>query len=422
MKSDLYTTALNCLLQNTSEDGFTASSKNDVYGCFFGRDSALTILKVLRSHTKSPQLPLLEISKKSLLTMISLQGKEFNLESGEQPGKFIHEFRKNNYERLLNLEKPWYVYPNGYLKNYDSVDSTPLGLIALYKYQQITGDGEFLITVLPAIENALNWILLYGDLDKDSLIEYELHKDRIHGGLPVQSWTDSHYSLRNTQGKMPNYPIAPVEAQGYAWLALKLWGDFYKDHSPSFAAKLLRQAEILKQKFNQMFLFKDGKYLFASQALDGDKNQINTITGNPLLCLWASYVRQDKVESIIEDKYIESLVERAFQNDLFDKDGGIRTMSTLSKTYNPNADSYHNGSFWPILNGLAHEGLENFGFKKQADLLKEASLKPLLHFGSPIELYIKSESGEYLEFLDETGQKGCKEQAWSAAAMLDLLA
>src|SRR5581483_9677344 len=111
-------------------------------------------------------------------------------------------------------------------------------------------------------------------------------------------------------------------------------------------------------KFNQMFITKDNGYYFGIQALDGYKQQIKTITGNPLLALWASYKKVNKVESIIDEKYVGDFVKRAFMDDMFDSSGGVRTMSTKSKTYISGQDNYHNGSFWPILNGLAHEGLE----------------------------------------------------------------
>ncbi len=414
------------LLDLSTEEGINASGKEEIYGCIFGRDSALTILKILKVCNKADfpvekKEELSAICKRALLTLISLQGKESNLESGEEPGKFVHEFRKDRFEHLLQFEKPWFVYPEGVLKNYDSLDSTPLALIAIYKYWQLTQDHGFLISVLPAVESGLNWIISYGDIDKDSLLEYTLPEERKHGGLVVQSWTDSDESLIQKDGSFPLYPIAPVEVQGYAWLSLKLWSDFYNQHSPEFGKKLLSQSEKIKKEFNRKFLHKDQGLTYAIQALDGHKNPIQTITGNPLLLLWASYQNGTKKEAIVDQEILEEMVQRAFQADMFDEDGGLRTMSSLSPTFNPNNDSYHNGSFWPVLNGLAHEGLENWGFTQEADKLKAASLKPINYFDSPIELYMKSDNGEYMEYQAPNGQVGCRTQAWSAAAVLDWL-
>ncbi len=415
----LYQLAYDALLSLACDEGITASGRNEVYGCIFGRDSAITILGILKAHEKRPALPLLEIARRSLLYLSRLQGTEVNIESGEEPGKFIHEFRPTDYERLLTLEKPWYVYPDGILRNFDSVDSTPLTLIAIYKYWQITNDKDFLSTVLPAVESGLQWIVNYGDADRDFLLEYTLPDERTHGGLVVQSWTDSHESLQDAHGNFPKYPIAPVEVQGYAWLALRLWANYFAEKQPELAKNLNEFATNLKNKFNESFIFEEGNSTYLAQALDGNKNQIKTVTANPLLTLWATYRESNKPETILEDELIVKIVERAFMPDLFVPDAGLRTMSSLSLTYNAGLNSYHNGSFWPVLNGMAIEGLENVGLEDKAKQLKIASLMPIAHFGSPVELYVKTDLG-YDLFRSESGQTSCLEQAWSAAALLHL--
>lgn len=417
----LHRLAYQSLIDLATEEGINASGQTEAYGCIFGRDSAITVLKILRAHSHHPSPKLLEISRRTLLTLASLQGKTINQESGEEPGKFIHELRRSKYEHLLAGEKPWFVYPDGILRNYDSIDSTPLGLIAFYKYWQTTWDDKFLLTVLPIIKKGLLWIMTYGDKDKDSFLEYDFPPTRKFGGLVVQSWTDSHESILNAKGRMPKYPIAPIEAQSFAWLALKLWADFYTIDSYEFAQTLKDHAKKLKDRFNKKFIFPSQGFNFGAQALDGNNKQVKTITANPLLCLWAAYEREGNVESILDKEFTEDFVRRAFLPDLFVKDAGIRTMSSLSSTFNPNQDSYHNGSFWPVLNGLIVEGLENFGFISQAEKLKKATLLPLEYFGYPIELYIKNEvDNSYCEYLSSGGQTSCHEQAWSAATLLDL--
>lgn len=419
----------NHLRDLSTEIGINASGRDEVYGCLFGRDSALTILQILQAvkndsvFSEHSISELLSISERTLLTLIDLQGQTVNLESGEEPGKFIHEYRTEKYERLLTLPRPWYVYPDGVLRNYDSVDSTPLILLAIYRYYEATKDDQFLLKVLPAVEKGLNWIVTYGDRDKDDLLEYELPVERKSGGLQVQSWTDSVESVLQPDGKMPKYPIAPVEVQGYAWLALHTWGKWYLDQtSPAhqqFGHQLFADAQHIKEKFNESFLMQDEFGMFPVQALDGDKNQIKIITGNSLLLLWAT--DPETRESILDKEHVDSLVKRSFMPDLFDPDAGIRTMSTLSPTYNPGQDSYHNGSFWPVLNGLIYEGLRLQGYDEKARMLKEASVKPYNFFKLPIELYVNNSDGTYSEFCGVDGQRSCKVQAWSAAAFLHFL-
>lgn len=420
-QSNLRRLAYQCLIDLSTKEGINASSRNENFGCIFGRDSAITALKILRTYTKKPSLPLLKISRNSLLSLVCLQGRKINIESGEESGKFIHEYRKNRFEHLASGLKPWFIYPEGVLKNYDSIDSTPLTLIAIYRYWQVTGDNAFLVTTLPAVEAGLNWIISFGDIDKDGLLEYDFPSQRQSGGLLIQSWTDSHESLRQASGQLPKFPIAPIEVQAYAWLALKLWSDYFKIDSAKFAKKLLSQAKLIRKKVNQLFILKDEGLFFGAQALDGDKNQIRTITANPLLTLWASYSGFGKRQCLIQRRFIKDFVKRAFLPDMYSEEAGVRTMSTKSATFNPNQDSYHNGSFWPILNGMIIEGLENFGFLLSAYRLKQAAIKPLNYFKCPIELYITKEDGSYLEYCSPSGQVSCKNQAWSAAAALDFL-
>ncbi|MBI3342282.1 hypothetical protein HY024_04120 [Candidatus Curtissbacteria bacterium] len=417
LKKSLYKS----IFELVGDEGIYASGRNEVYGCIFGRDSAITILKLLDTYEITHDEKILEIAKKTLLTLASLQGKEINLENGEEPGKFIHEFRRERHEHLTStMSPPWYLNKDKTMRNYDSIDSTPLGLIAMHRYFQITKDQDFLTAVALQIAAGLKWIVQFGDQDGDKLVEYTFHPERRHGGLKVQSWTDSVESLLQPNGKFPKYPIAPVEAQAYSWLALKLWADEFKGLDQDFADSLTAHANQLKHAFNKMFIFQDGSHFYAAQALDGNKNQIQTVTANPLLCLWASYKNGRKIESIIQNKYICDVVERAFEPDLFEKTAGIRTMSSKAATFNPTQNSYHNGSFWPFLNGLIRDGLIHFGYHKEARKLKTATLKPIKHFGSPIELYIKTESG-YEEYKSNSGQVSCREQAWSAAALLHLV-
>ena len=240
MPSSLLSIFYNSLLNLATTDGINASGRDEIFGCVFGRDTAITVLKIInilkRQNTALDNNRLAAIVKNALLGLTNLQGKEVNFESGEEPGKFIHEYRKDNYQHLVSGANPWFIYPDGHLRNYDSLDATPLALIAIHRYWKLSGDKEFLDKTLPAVEAGLMWIKNFGDLDGDGLLEYEFSPKRTCGGLAVQSWTDSRESLAKSNGSMPPYPIAPVEIQGYAYLALRLWG---KDREANFLKRVL---------------------------------------------------------------------------------------------------------------------------------------------------------------------------------------
>ncbi len=406
-----------------TEQGILASHKEEIYGCIFGRDSLITILKLLRAvpYANSDSEHILVLSKKVLTTLASLQGKVVNIESGEEPGKCIHEYRLNNHEQLtVNLERPWYVYDDGSMKNYDTVDATPLFLIAIYRHLQASKDDGFVLQIMPNIEAALNWVLNFGDSDNDGFIDYKFPPERTHGGLKTQSWMDSEESIFHEDGTVPVYPIAPVEVQAYAYLALRLWDDYFKEERPDFANLLKLRADHLKENFNEKFVLKDGlENIELAYAIDG--------TGKPLIsprssmghCLWASKnIKCDsEVDCIIENQYIKNIADRLMQPDLFEPRAGIRTLSKRSKNYSPN--SYHNGSIWPHDNSLIADGLEDLGFVQEGRRVKEAVIRAIQHFDTPIELFV-FDGDNYADYCSRNGQLACKKQAWSAASILSM--
>src|SRR3972149_12146635 len=119
----LHNLAYKTILELETQLGINASGNEDRYAAFFGRDSMITCLKLLHVYKREPDEIFLRIIKKTIATAVRLQGKEINLSSGEKPGKIIHEYRESGYHHLTSRQKPWYIYPNKTLRNYDSVDA-----------------------------------------------------------------------------------------------------------------------------------------------------------------------------------------------------------------------------------------------------------------------------------------------------------
>jgi glycogen debranching enzyme len=80
---------------------------------------------------------------------------------------------------------------------YGSVDSTPLFLVLAGTYYDRTGDIEFLKSLWPNIEVALNWVDSFGDIDRDGIVEYARQTE---SGLSQQGWKDSHDSVFHADG------------------------------------------------------------------------------------------------------------------------------------------------------------------------------------------------------------------------------
>lgn len=412
----IYEMARNTLEVLQENNVLFASAKNEVYGCVFGRDTAITILFLLDYFNNTKDYAVLEMAKTSLLHLGVLQGIKKNGNSGEEPGKIIHEYRKNNYERLVNRPKPWYVYPDGILRNFDSVDSTPLTLIAIYRLKEIIGENDIIFYLLEQnVARALEWILKNAAKNKHGFITYSLDPNRKFGGLSVQSWTDSHSALANENGVFPDYPIAQGEVQIIAWYALALWNNYYKEKSPTFSNRIFKAMSKLQESFKTQFIKEVDRKTYFLQAISGNDAPHDRVTGNMGFIFYFG----DKKNGYITDRStLSAIADRLFEDDIFSPQAGLRTMSTLSLTFDKTYTSYHNGAFWPMMNSIAYLGLHKTGFVNRATTLYKAMLKPILFFNCPIELFNYDTGENYTVYISPSGKMGCNYQTWTVAGLL----
>src|SRR6266404_7511238 len=148
LQAQLWEMGLTSIKDLEVSNGILASGRDEVYGCIFGRDSLITSLELLEAFERTKNPYFLELVRKILTNLALLQGTSVQIESGEEPGKIIHEYRPEKHEHLTRaLQEPWYVYPDNIMRNYDSVDSTPLFLITLHKYLQVSQDDAYIQTL-----------------------------------------------------------------------------------------------------------------------------------------------------------------------------------------------------------------------------------------------------------------------------------
>lgn len=404
-----------------TDRGILASGREELYGAIFGRDSLITSLKLLSVYKQTRIEDFRNTVKKVLLTLTELQGREVNIESGEEPGKCIHEYRPERHEHLTrDLSKPWYLYPDKVMRNYDTVDATPLFLIAAYRYYQASNDEYFINRILPNINLALRWILDWGDSNGDGFIDYAAPANRRFGGLINHNWMDSIDSVFHEDGSEVIYPIAPVEVQAYTYLALKLWEKYFSSHLDPFYLTLNKRARELKNIFNEQFILSEGSPEYLASAIDGRGKTVTSVRSSMGHTFWASLTMDDdgEVEGILESVVADDVVKRLMAPDMFEPDAGIRTLSSLSSGYKPN--SYHNGSIWPHDNSMIAEGFDNYGYFEEAERVRRALLKAVSHFKTPIELFVYEK--DYQEYQSPRGQTACKLQAWTAASLLSSVA
>jgi glycogen debranching enzyme len=319
------------------------------------------------------------------------------------------------------------------MRNYDTVDATPLYLMAMHAYWRVSGDRGFIASHMPHIRAALDWMLNYGDTNHDGFIDYRFRPDRSHGGLKVQSWMDSVESIFafERRGSSPQYPIAPVEVQAYAYAALVAWSDYMARDGDSddrtHSTILSDRARKLKEKFNRSFVVLRGvrkqernrRQLTLAFAIDGNGTAFAAARSSMGHVLWAAAQLPDHPDNcILKDEYVPALVSRLMASDLYAARAGMRTLSTRSRHFDPH--SYHNGSIWPHDTAMLAEGLENFGYHGEATRVRRSLARAYAHFEAPVELY--AYHGRTLQpYQSATGQKACQTQAWSAASLLTTL-
>ncbi|MGI8967917.1 MAG: amylo-alpha-1,6-glucosidase [Chloroflexota bacterium] len=347
------------VLMTEFDDGWVPSAGLPRFTVPFGRDSLITGIETLMWNPA--------LSKGVLQFLADRQGKEENAWNYEQPGKIMHEMHTGELARLK--EVPFGLF-------YGSVDSTVLFLILGAEYIRWTGDLDLWHALKTNFLAAWQWIEKYGDIDGTGYVQYQAHTPpkvssaALTVGLFNQGWKDSSTSVMYGNGQMvTDHPISLAEVQGDLYRALDLWAGVYgampeAESMQEEGERLRKRANTLKEQFNREFWMPEKQYF--AMALDGHHRQVDSITSNPLECLWARLIDDDKAEALVKCGMSSAMLTT----------WGIRTMANTEKAYNP--FSYHDGSVWPFENALIAAGLKKYGFvmetQKIFDALVDASM------------------------------------------------
>ena len=353
----------------------------------FGRDALITAYEFL---WVDPQL-----ARGVLSFLASTQATTADPAREAEPGKILHEQRTGELAALG--EVPFGQY-------YGSIDSTPLFVVLACEYFFATNDLDFMRSIWPNVEAALEWIDRYGDTDGDGFIEYQ----GSPRGLVQQGWKDSHDAVFHADGTDAPPPIALCEVQGYVYWAKSCAAEVASALGlEDRGSQLSKQAAALKDAFERKFWSDDlAMYVL---ALDGSKRQCAVRSSNAGHCLTSG----------IADPKRGDLVAAALMSDLFFTGWGIRTLGATEARYGP--ITYHNGSVWPHDNALVAQGLANYGHKEGVHRIMSA----LLDASVALELHRLPEL--YCGFPRRPGQGpveyplACAPQAWAAGSVFLLL-
>jgi glycogen debranching enzyme len=355
----------------------------------FGRDSIFTSLQAL------PFVP--ELAGTTLRVLGDWQGSRVDDFRDEDPGRILHEMRYG--EMTAFEERPHSPY-------YGSVDATPLYVILLDEYERWTGDHELVRKLEPEARAALRWIDEYADLQGNGYIAYKRRNEKT--GLENQCWKDSWNSIAYRDGRLPGFPRATCELQGYAYdakvRAARLARVVWKDEA--FANTLDEQAADLRKRFNRDFWIEDGSYY--ALALDADGGKVDAMASNIGHLLWSGIVEPSRARDVVNHLMGPALFSG----------WGVRTMAEGEAGYNP--VGYHVGTVWPFDNSIIAWGLRRYGFKEEAARIAAGILDAAEVFEGRLPEAFAGYEREFTRYPVQY-PTACSPQAWSTGTPLLLL-
>jgi glycogen debranching enzyme len=364
----------------------TVSAGVPWFSALFGRDSIITASQTLMLN---PQ-----IAKETLQLLATYQGKTDDDWREEEPGKILHELRLGELARCQEIPHTPY---------YGTVDATPLWLMLYAEYYAWTHDVETLDQLWSKALLAMDWI--DRNIRETGYLSYYR---KSKGGLVNQGWKDSGDCIVNRKGELANGPIALCEVQAYVYAAkLRLAEIARLKKRIDLSDRWTEEARNLKLRFNRDFWMEDQD--FCALALDGEGQQVDSITSNPGHCLHLGIFTPEKAYSV---------AERLRAPDMFNG-WGIRTLNSLSPAYNPMG--YHIGSVWPHDNSLIALGLRSLGLVDQALELFEGlfDMTNQQPYQRPPELFCGYErNGDNAPVQYPVA---CTPQAWATGSIFQLL-
>ena len=358
------------------------------YLTLFGRDSLWAARMLLPLGTG--------LAGGTLRTLARRQGRRVDHDTGEAPGKIIHELRRSDVE----LDRP--RLPPAY---YGTVDATLLWISLLHDAWRWGMPEAAVAALLPHLDAALGWLADDGDPDGDGFVEYVDHSGR---GLANQGWKDSGDAVRFRDGSWARPPIALAEVQGYAYRAALDGAALLDAFGRPGGERWRAYAAELAERFRARFWVDGPAGPHPALALDRDKRQVDSLTSNIGHLLGTGLLTAAE-QDLVADRLASPALSAGF---------GLRTMSSRDGGFNPL--SYHCGSIWPHDTAIVLAGLARAGFGEAAAGLAEGLLAAAEAFGYRLpELYGGDDRSAVARPVPYPS--ACRPQAWSAAAAVTVV-
>lgn len=354
------------------------------YLTLFGRDALWAARMMLPLGT--------ELAGGTLRTLARRQGTGHDLATEEQPGKIMHELRREASSTL----PPLY---------YGTVDATLLFVTLLADAWRWGMPTEDVAALLPAAERALAWLRDYADPDGDGFVEYVKQRPT---GLTNQGWKDSEDAVQFPTARLAKAPIALAEVQGYAYEAALNGAALLTAFDRPGADQWREFADTLSTRFRSAFWAEDDHGPFVAIALDGHKAPVDSVASNMGHLLGTGILNEEECAHVARRLSLPDM----------DSGWGLRTMSASSRGFNPLG--YHTGSVWAHDTAITVAGLAATGHDQVAASLLDGLLDVAEAFDYRLpELHAGTQRRP--GFRPAPYPAACSPQAWASAAGVSLL-
>lgn len=318
---------------STPEDPFVAAGV-PWFLTLFGRDSIWVARMLLPLGTG--------IALGTLRTLAHRQGATIDEVTAEEPGKMLHELRREpaSHEGFAggrHGEVPLMLPP----VYYGTVDATPLWVCLLRDAWRWGLSEDDVEPLLDPMERCLAWMRDYG-MSANGFLSYV---DRSRSGLTNQGWKDSHDAIQFHSGRLARAPVCLCEAQGYAYEAATSGAELLDAFGRPGGDQWREFADVLAQRFRERFWVDSPRGAFPAIAIDRDGVAVDALASNIGHLLGTGIL--DSAES--------ELVATWLGLPDLDSGFGLRTLSANSAGFNPLG--YHTGSVWAHDTAIAIAGL-----------------------------------------------------------------
>ena len=323
------------------------------YGWFFGRDSLWTSYAIAGYGD-------IDLTRKAL---------EFLIRRQRADGKLMHEF--SQAAPLVDWKSTPYFYA--------SADSTPLFVMAMENYVNISADVNFLRRHWDAVKRAYAFTRAH-DSDGDGIYE------NTEGTGWVESWPPG----------MPHQEIYLAALDQQSADAMSRLAAAMNDEALS--AKAHQKAGEIRAKLESEY-YEDGRRFYAfSRNPDGSLDHTATIY--PAVAWWSGRLGLSHADAMLS----------RWASPEFSTDWGTRDISIATSFYDP--ISYHQGSVWPLFTGWVSLAEYRVGraLAGYQHLMQNAGLSWSQDLGAVTELL----SGEFFQPLGRSSSH----QVWSSAMVV----